>query len=74
MTQTLKEILSNVTRNSWNVMHIMEGSSKVIRQRELQKLWVDKHMTEFDPVTRASYQPHLMGCGWDHWHKGVFSG
>jgi hypothetical protein len=54
-TQTLKEILSDVTRNSWNATRIMEGSSKVIRQRELRKLWADKRMTEFDPVTG----PHI---------------
>jgi hypothetical protein len=55
MTQTLKETLSDVTRNSWNATRTMEGSSKVIRQRELRKLWADKRMTEFDLVSG----PHI---------------
>jgi hypothetical protein len=55
MTQQLKELLSELSRKSWDVTRFMEGSRKVTRQRALRTLWANKRLTKFDPISG----PHI---------------
>ena len=49
-TQTLKELIANLVRNSWNAASFMEDKKKTDRRHGLRVLWADKRLTNFDPV------------------------
>jgi len=46
--ETLKEMLSNLIRNSWIATRFMEPRRKLIRQRKLRSLWGDGTFVNFD--------------------------
>jgi len=46
-SQVLKELISDLIRNSWNATLFMAEEMKVNRQRDLQKLWADGRLTDF---------------------------
>ena len=46
--ETLKHLVMDLVRRSWNTTKYMEKHRKVIRQKELRSLWADKRLTNFD--------------------------
>ena len=46
--ETLKELLQDLIRKSWNATRFMEGGRKTTRQRELRTRWADKSCAVFD--------------------------
>ena len=46
--ETLKHLVTDLVRRSWNATKYMEKRRKVIRQKELHSLWADKRLTNFD--------------------------
>ena len=46
--ETLKHLVTDLVRRSWNAMKYMEKRRKVIRQNELHSLWADNRLTNFD--------------------------
>ncbi len=50
-TQTLKEMISDLVRKSWNVTRFMEEEMKESQQNDLHKLWADGSLTDFGPRT-----------------------
>jgi hypothetical protein len=46
--ETLKGLLKDLVRKSWNATRFMEGNRRTARQRELRKLWADKRFADFD--------------------------
>ena len=46
-SQVLKELISDLIRNSWNATLFMAEEMKENRQRDLQKLWADGRLTDF---------------------------
>ena len=47
--ETLKELLSDLVRRSWNATRFMEYGRRADRQRDLRTLWVDEKLEVFDP-------------------------
>jgi hypothetical protein len=50
-TETLKGLLTDLVRKSWNATRFMEGARRAIRQRYPRKLWADKRFTDLDLKT-----------------------
>ena len=48
---TLKELISDLIRKSWNATRFMEGSKRIDRQHDLRTLWADEKLVVFDPKT-----------------------
>ena len=48
-TSTLKELIRDLMRKSWNATRFLEGSRRMNRQRALRTLWADGHLIDFDP-------------------------
>jgi len=46
--ETLKEMISNLVRNSWIATKFMEPKRKTIRQRKVRSLWGDGSFVDFD--------------------------
>jgi len=49
--ETLKDLIQDLIRKSWNATRFMEEGSRKIRQRELRKIWADKKFASFDAKT-----------------------
>ena len=47
--ETLKELLSDLVRRSWNATRFMEYGKRADRQRDLRTLCVDEKLVVFDP-------------------------
>ena len=45
---TLKDLIKDLVRKSWNATRFMEGDWRLIRQCELRTLWADKRFADFD--------------------------
>jgi hypothetical protein len=50
-TETLKGLLTDLIRKSWNATRFMEDARRAIRQRYLCKLWADKRFADLDLKT-----------------------
>ena len=50
-SSTLKELIRDLMRNSWNATRFLEGSRRKIRQRALRTLWADGHLIDYNPKT-----------------------
>jgi len=46
--EILKEMLSNLIRNSWIATKFMEPTKRMIRQRKLRSLWGDGSFVDFE--------------------------
>ena len=46
--ETLKDLIQDLIRKSWNTMHFMEEGSRKIHQCKLQKIWADKKFASFN--------------------------
>ena len=46
--ESLKEIITDLVRKSWNATRFMESGARKNRQRKLRALWADKHFADFD--------------------------
>jgi hypothetical protein len=46
--ETLKGLLSDLVRKSWNATRFMEGKRRLDRQHDLRNLWADKKLVDFD--------------------------
>ena len=51
---TLKGLISDLVRKSWNATRFMEDGRRSIRQRELRALWADERFANFDLKTGPS--------------------
>ena len=51
---TLKELIRDLIRKSWNATRFMEGRRKLERQDTIKALWAHGHFTDFDPKTGPS--------------------
>ena len=49
--ETLKNLISDLVRRSWNATRYMEGGRRSIRQSELWSLWADKRLADLDLKT-----------------------
>jgi len=50
-SEILKELISDIVRKNWNVMHFMEGIRRSDRQHELCALWANKRLVDFNLKT-----------------------
>ena len=50
-SSTLKELIRDLMRKSWNATRFLEGGRRMTRQRALRSLWADGHLIDFDPKT-----------------------
>ena len=48
MAETLRNIISDLVRKSWNANKFMENRARKIRQRKLRILWADIQFADFD--------------------------
>ena len=48
--ETLKNIITDLVRKSWNATKFMESGARKIRQRKLRTLWADKQFANFDHI------------------------
>ena len=48
-SSTLKDLIRDLMRKSWNATCFLEGSRRTIRQRALRALWADGHLIDYDP-------------------------
>src|SRR5882757_8688665 len=44
--ETLKNLIADLVRKSWNATKFMEEGRRLERQRELRALWADKRLTD----------------------------
>ena len=49
--ETLKELITDLIRKSWNATRFMEGARRKNRQHDLRNLWADKQLVDFDLKT-----------------------
>ena len=49
--ETLKSLVSDLVRKSWNATKFMESRRRQMRQKELRSLWADKRLSDFDLKT-----------------------
>ena len=52
--ETLKALISDLVRKSWNATRFMEGGRRLVRHRELRTLWADKRFADFDLKTGST--------------------
>ena len=50
-TGTLRELIRELIRKSWNSIRFMEGGIRLRRQRAIKVLWAEGRLTNFDPKT-----------------------
>ena len=48
--ETLKGLIQEMIRTSWNAMHLLEGSKRRITQHTLQLLWAQGNLAHFHPM------------------------
>ena len=46
--ETLRNIITDLVRKSWNATKFMESRERKIRQHKLKTLWADKQFADFD--------------------------
>ena len=49
--ETLKELIRDIIRKSWNSTRLMEGRERLTRQRAIKALWAEGRFADFDPKT-----------------------
>jgi len=49
--ETLKELIREQIRKSWNATRFLEGKRKETQRRAIKTLWADGKLTDFNPKT-----------------------
>jgi len=52
--ETLKELIWELVRKTWNATRFMEGGGRLARQRAIKTLWADKRFADFNLKTDPS--------------------